>query len=697
MVLGFSGGGGGGGASVSVRTVRVPAGATGRQINLVRLFGSASTFSLITGTHASVQLNNGDGLALTSGLAAGASVVAQVREEVGSGETKRAAEYPVKITGASAAPTPSPTPAPTITQPSISPGSGTAGSTIFTGTDGTPTNGTITAREWLIGGVVVATGGVFAPSAAQSGQLTYRNTVTGPGGTASNTSVAVTVAAAVVDPNPFPALPASVTVGPIARWNPNVSEPTVVGGRVTSINDLSGNGYTATDEGQGIGPYLAVYANGWKALRFDQDSFLSANTPVITPTNSTIFAVIRDSHMRQPSKTIVSSGRRSTGGGGGRLAYTSGTLNGDGSWMGRAHTSSDPLKPYLMLGSQLQVACWANGAIATPANTDSNINGQTIAINNKIITVANQNAAGAAGIEIGRNANTTTVNGIVGSAANGDWYTGDILELWAFGYRMTNKQVADMQAMLTTNWSTPEITGQLALEGDSRFATVRPSAAPSENPAMWLTEPGHPQALPKTVRVLNYAVGGSNSTTLRGRLDRVRDAPTLSGLNQLIPGGENRLILMAGHNDRAIIASGDKSLQTYINMNTVIHHATEHSYLTLGWDVTLVVEMHNNDDQFINGGGGWLGYRNLQRSLAAGYNLLNDNNAGSGQTYAGKLRILDMPLMTKGGQTIFGTAADTANTTYYSTDRLHPVLAGFRELVRGGDTPQYGLRSIWPS
>ncbi|WP_010545201.1 hypothetical protein [Sphingomonas elodea] len=93
-------------------------------------------------------------------------------------------------------PTPTPTPAPTISQPSISPTSGTAGSTIFTGTDGTPTNGSITAREWLLNGIVVATGGVFAPTSGQTGTLIYRNTVSGAGGTASNTSTPVTIAAA---------------------------------------------------------------------------------------------------------------------------------------------------------------------------------------------------------------------------------------------------------------------------------------------------------------------------------------------------------------------------------------------------------------------------------------------------------------------------------------------------------------------
>ncbi|NLS27922.1 hypothetical protein S2M10_29240 [Sphingomonas sp. S2M10] len=101
-------GAGGGGQGVRVRNVTVPAGATGRQVNLQRQFGSASTFSLLSGTNANLQLDNGDGLALVAGLAAGATQTAIVQETVGSAATLRQMAYALNCTGA--APTPSPTP-----------------------------------------------------------------------------------------------------------------------------------------------------------------------------------------------------------------------------------------------------------------------------------------------------------------------------------------------------------------------------------------------------------------------------------------------------------------------------------------------------------------------------------------------------------------------------------------------------------
>ncbi|GAA0749491.1 fibronectin type III domain-containing protein [Sphingomonas trueperi] len=102
--ISLAGNGGGGGAGVRVRNVTVPAGATGRQVNLQHLLGSSSTFSLLSGTNANIQLNNGDGLALTAGLAAGATQTAIVQEMVGSGATFRQAAYALNCTGAPVAP-----------------------------------------------------------------------------------------------------------------------------------------------------------------------------------------------------------------------------------------------------------------------------------------------------------------------------------------------------------------------------------------------------------------------------------------------------------------------------------------------------------------------------------------------------------------------------------------------------------------
>lgn len=97
-------------------------------------------------------------------------------------------------TATSSAVTVSAVTAPSFTAaPSISPSSGNSAAT-FTATDGTVSNGSVTARRWLLSGTAIGTGVTVVPGAA--GSLVLENTATGPGGTTTATSSAVTVTAA---------------------------------------------------------------------------------------------------------------------------------------------------------------------------------------------------------------------------------------------------------------------------------------------------------------------------------------------------------------------------------------------------------------------------------------------------------------------------------------------------------------------
>lgn len=97
--------------------------------------------------------------------------------------------------GAQSGGTPTPTPAPTFaTQPQVTPASGTAGTTTFTATPGTVSNGTISSRAWLLNGSSISSGTTAAPASA--GTLTYQEFANGPGGSASSAIQSVTVAAA---------------------------------------------------------------------------------------------------------------------------------------------------------------------------------------------------------------------------------------------------------------------------------------------------------------------------------------------------------------------------------------------------------------------------------------------------------------------------------------------------------------------
>ena len=77
-------------------------------------------------------------------------------------------------------------------QPTVSPSTGTAGTTTYTATPGAVSNGTITSRAWSLNGSTISTGLTAAPASA--GTLTYQEFATGAGGSASSSILTRTVA-----------------------------------------------------------------------------------------------------------------------------------------------------------------------------------------------------------------------------------------------------------------------------------------------------------------------------------------------------------------------------------------------------------------------------------------------------------------------------------------------------------------------
>ncbi len=114
----------------------------------------------------------------------------------GPGGTTQSTVQQVTVATAAAA-------APAFTsQPTVSPSTGTAGTT-YTATPGAVSNGTITSRAWSLNGSVISTGLTATP--ASGGTLTYQEFATGTGGSASSSVLTRTVSAAastlVLSPN----------------------------------------------------------------------------------------------------------------------------------------------------------------------------------------------------------------------------------------------------------------------------------------------------------------------------------------------------------------------------------------------------------------------------------------------------------------------------------------------------------------
>lgn len=118
-----------------------------------------------------------------------------------------------RIAALEAAGVPVEIPAPAFTtQPSISPTSGTAGSTLYAATPGTVSNGSVVSRVWLLNGVAISNGVTALP--ASSGTLAYQETASGPGGTTTSTVQVAAVTAATVTPTPAPSFTSQPSIGP---------------------------------------------------------------------------------------------------------------------------------------------------------------------------------------------------------------------------------------------------------------------------------------------------------------------------------------------------------------------------------------------------------------------------------------------------------------------------------------------------
>jgi hypothetical protein len=199
-----------------------------------------------------------NGVAISNGvtaLPASSGTLAYQETASGPSGTTMSTVQVAAVTTATVTPTPAPS---FISQPSISPNTGTAGATTFTATAGNISNGSITSRSWTINGMVISTGTTASP--ASSGTLTYQETATGPGGTTQSTVQQVTVATAAAAAPAFTTqptvTPSTGTAGTIYTATPGAVSNGTVTSRAWSLNgSVISTGLTATPASAGTLTY----------------------------------------------------------------------------------------------------------------------------------------------------------------------------------------------------------------------------------------------------------------------------------------------------------------------------------------------------------------------------------------------------------------------------------------------------------
>ncbi|MBD8638292.1 hypothetical protein [Sphingomonas sp. CFBP 13733] len=199
-----------------------------------------------------------NGVAISNGvtaLPASSGTLAYQETASGPSGTTMSTVQVAAVTAATVTPAPAPS---FISQPSISPNTGTAGATTFTATAGNISNGSITSRSWTINGTVISTGTTASP--ASSGTLTYQETATGPGGTTQSTVQQVTVATAAAAAPAFTTqptvTPSTGTAGTIYTATPGAVSNGTVTSRAWSLNgSVISTGLTATPASAGTLTY----------------------------------------------------------------------------------------------------------------------------------------------------------------------------------------------------------------------------------------------------------------------------------------------------------------------------------------------------------------------------------------------------------------------------------------------------------
>jgi len=228
-----------------------------------------------------------NGTAISTGVTAfpaSSGTLAYQETASGPGGTTTSTVQVAAVTAA----TVTPTPAPSFTsQPSISPNTGTAGTTTFTATAGNVSNGSITARSWTINGTVISTGITAAP--ASSGTLTYQETATGPGGTTQSTVQQVTVATAAAAAPAFTSQPTvSPSTGTTGTTTYTATPGAVSNGSITSrawaLNGSTiSTGLTAAPASAGTLTYQEfATGTGGSASSSVLTRTVSAATPTLT-------------------------------------------------------------------------------------------------------------------------------------------------------------------------------------------------------------------------------------------------------------------------------------------------------------------------------------------------------------------------------------------------------------------------------
>jgi lysophospholipase L1-like esterase len=301
-------------------------------------------------------------------------------------------------------------------------------------------------------------------------------------------------------------------------------------------------------------------------------------------------------------------------------------------------------------GSQMQIAGVAS---RTTAN-----GGQRIYMNNDAVNVAQSSVTSA-----------NCAGGVIGgipAASNAVTASGnfDLYEFALWRGELTNAQADAAAAAMVSNWSIPAIVNGLLLEGDS-ITQGTGLVTSGLNIAMRMTEPGGASVVPAGWRVLNQGTSGNTVANVLSRRDAASSAASLP-----LPGGRNIVLCQIGRNDIPTRTGA----AVYADI-AALFNTTTTGFLQRGWEVRQAVNIAVSSSLEAENNALRSALRNTAQFRA-------DTLSGTGQTYEGRTGIIDLPLWTVAGDTIFDTVADAADANWFAGDSTHPGVNGAIEMAQ---------------
>ncbi|MET0195521.1 MAG: hypothetical protein ABW200_19360, partial [Hyphomicrobiaceae bacterium] len=538
-----------------------------------------------------------------------------------------------------------------------------------------------------------------------SGARTYAGTPTGSAGTIANALVetligasnspknsSATVAASGAVAGSAPTNLTATGVTPTIRYHipsgSSVSTTTVNGAQVaTNVTDMQG--LADASNVSGTGPVVLTDEVGRKVLSFTEgtsgtyssgvngpnllqiaDAFTASQRAVTT------FMVVRVHKQNQSKCSFFSLGKAgasppNTGNASLNMGFSSNAapyLFGCSVSAVTDATNGAKIIP----GCQLQVIGVVSRAGAAGTNT-----GQRLYINSDFAAVAQTTAA------------LTGTGGTIGSYAfapgTTDWF--DLYEMVTVAGTVTDTQADAIAAAMVANWGITAVDSTFLLEGDSITDGITGSGAgaglgvDSRNSlGMQLTKPGA-SLIPANYRVINRGISGAKVADLVSRRDATNPMSAAKSPNK------NVMAFQIGRNDFSAGGGSVTGAAEYASAVALMNTTTT-GYLQRGWDCVPVLPIAESSATQAQVADYWAALRNTAQLKA-------DTLSGTGQTYDGKVRALDLAAVSVGGTLIFGSTTAAANVAYYQGDATHPNRSGGTPaMATGGDTPTNGYGAV---